>query len=152
MHRRSKHWHLLYYVIMKPCDIRDVQITRAMRGAECWTDHCMIMAKVLMRVRPPMRKRGRNGRHLACACLEDTTAISEFRHSLAEKLGELELCLNGENSTDQQWIFISAALYEAIVQTIGYKSRNYQDWFDNNSNTIHNLLNNITDTKHVRIP
>lgn len=101
---------------------------------------------------PTYAKTWADGRHLDCVCLEDTTAIGEFCHSLAEKPGKLELCLNGENSTDQQWIFISAALYEAIAQIIDYKSKSHQDWFDNNSDAIHNLLNNITDTKHIRIP
>jgi len=39
MHPRSKHWHLLDYVLVKAVDLQDVQITRVMCGAECWTDH-----------------------------------------------------------------------------------------------------------------
>lgn len=115
MHPWTKHWDLLYYVIMRCYDIRDVLITHTTKSAECRTDHRMIMAMVLMRVRPSMQKCGPNGRLLDCVCLEDTTAISEYCHSPAEKLGELELCLNGENSIDQQWIFISAA-HEAIAK------------------------------------
>ena len=34
MHRRSKHWHLIDYVIVRHRDLNEVQITRAMRGAE----------------------------------------------------------------------------------------------------------------------
>ncbi|XP_058625097.1 uncharacterized protein LOC131536285 [Onychostoma macrolepis] len=40
-HPRSKHWHLLDYVIVRQKDRQDVLITRVMRGAECWTDHLM---------------------------------------------------------------------------------------------------------------
>ena len=35
MHPRSKHWHLIDYVIIRRRDIQDVHITRAMRGADC---------------------------------------------------------------------------------------------------------------------
>ena len=42
MHSRSKHWHLLDYVLVKAVDLQDVQITRVMRGAECWTDHRLV--------------------------------------------------------------------------------------------------------------
>ena len=35
MHPRSKQWHLIDYAICCRRDIRDVSITRAMRGAEC---------------------------------------------------------------------------------------------------------------------
>ena len=39
MHPRSKHWHLLDYVIIRQRDRRDVRVTKTMCGAECWTDH-----------------------------------------------------------------------------------------------------------------
>ena len=42
MHPRSRHWHLADYVITRRRDIRDVKVARAMRGAECWTDHRLI--------------------------------------------------------------------------------------------------------------
>ena len=41
---RSKQWHLIDYIIVRQRDLRDVCITRAMRGAECWTDHRLIRA------------------------------------------------------------------------------------------------------------
>lgn len=141
MHPRSKHWHLIDYVIVRRCDIKDVLMCRAMRGAECWTDHRMIMAKVHMSVRPPIRKHGASGRRLDCARLKDTSTRNEFRCSLAEKLEELELILSGGNDTDQQWTTISSALHEAAAHSIGYKTKNHQDWFDNNSDTIRNSLN-----------
>ena len=46
MHPRSKHWHLIDYVITRRCDIQDVRITRAMRGADCWTDHLLLRSKL----------------------------------------------------------------------------------------------------------
>ena len=42
MHPRSKQWHLIDYAICRRRDIRDIRITRAMRGAECWTDHRLV--------------------------------------------------------------------------------------------------------------
>ncbi|XP_071484489.1 craniofacial development protein 2-like [Diadema antillarum] len=46
MHPRSKHWHLIDYVITRRRDIQDVHITRAMRGADCWTDHLLLRCKL----------------------------------------------------------------------------------------------------------
>ena len=46
MHPRSKHWHLIDYVIIRRRDIQDVHITRAMRGADCWTDHVLLRSKL----------------------------------------------------------------------------------------------------------
>ncbi|KAI4814263.1 hypothetical protein KUCAC02_003465 [Chaenocephalus aceratus] len=144
MHPRSKHWHLIDYVIVRRSDIRDVHITRAMRGAECWTDHRLIMAKVHMQVRPPLRLQGPRRRRLDCTRLENPDARNEFCCSLAEKLGGMELSLSSsENTMDQKWNSISSALYEAAAQTIGYKSKNHQDWFDENSETINDLLKDM---------
>jgi exonuclease III len=42
-HPRSKHWHLIDYVIVRKRDLQDVLITKAMTAAdECWTDHQLI--------------------------------------------------------------------------------------------------------------
>lgn len=72
MHPHSKHWNPIDYVIVRRCDIRDVLRCWAMRGAECWTDHQMIMAKVHMSVHPPLAETWVHGRRLNCTCLKDT--------------------------------------------------------------------------------
>ena len=41
-HPRSKKWHLLNYVLVSKVDLSDLCSTRAMRGADCFTDHLMI--------------------------------------------------------------------------------------------------------------
>ena len=48
MHPRSKHWHLIDYIIVRRWDIRDVKITRAMHGAECWTYHRLVRSTFSM--------------------------------------------------------------------------------------------------------
>ncbi|CAH1248443.1 Hypp8150 [Branchiostoma lanceolatum] len=42
VHPRSKHWHLIDFVITRKRDRQDVKVTKAMCGAECWTDHRLI--------------------------------------------------------------------------------------------------------------
>ena len=37
-------------------DIRDVRLTRAMRGAECWTDHRLVRTVLLLHIARPHRK------------------------------------------------------------------------------------------------
>jgi hypothetical protein len=58
MHPRSKHWHLLDYIIVRQKDKRDVRVTKAMCGAECWTDHRLIISKLNIRIQPPRRPQG----------------------------------------------------------------------------------------------
>ena len=36
---RSKHWHMLNYIMVSHSDVDKVRNTRAMRGADCMMDH-----------------------------------------------------------------------------------------------------------------
>ena len=45
MHPRSKHWHLINYFITRRRDIRDILITRAMRGATAGPTMCCYSAR-----------------------------------------------------------------------------------------------------------
>ena len=49
MHPRSKHWHMLDYIITRHQDLSEILDTRAMRGADCWTDHVLLRCKSLLR-------------------------------------------------------------------------------------------------------
>ncbi|CAL8288190.1 unnamed protein product [Merluccius merluccius] len=42
-------------------------------------------------------------------------------------------------------------MYEATAKSIGHKSRNHQDWFDDNSDTIHNLLNDMHKEQQITL-
>ena len=53
-HPRSKQWHL---IIFRQRNLQDVCITRAIRGAGCWTDHRLIRAVLRLYILPAQRKR-----------------------------------------------------------------------------------------------
>uniref|UniRef100_H3AV30 Endonuclease/exonuclease/phosphatase domain-containing protein n=1 Tax=Latimeria chalumnae TaxID=7897 RepID=H3AV30_LATCH len=56
-HPRSKQWHLLDYIIIRACDLKDVHITRVMRGADdCWTNHRLVRPILSIRVALKHRK------------------------------------------------------------------------------------------------
>ena len=54
MHPGSKQWHLIDFLLVR----RRVQIVRAMRGAECWTDHRLVRGKLNFVVKPRNRSCG----------------------------------------------------------------------------------------------
>ena len=56
MHPRSKHWHLIDYILIRQRDRKDIHSVRTMRGADCWTDHRLVRAKLNLIVRPKVRK------------------------------------------------------------------------------------------------
>ena len=63
MHPRSKHWHQIDHIICRKNDLKDFRITRAMRGAECSTDHVLLRSKLnikMQRKRRPQCKKPTN--------------------------------------------------------------------------------------------
>ncbi|XP_061891552.1 dickkopf-related protein 3b isoform X2 [Entelurus aequoreus] len=143
MHPRSKHWHLIDYTIVRRSDIKDVTLTRAMRGAECWTDHRLIITRLRVQVRPAIRLQKSGKKRLDCTRLADPMARDNLRLSLAKNLEDIEHILESDDSIDDKWTSISSRLYEAASQSIGYKRRKHQDWFDDNTATITTMLKHM---------
>ena len=44
MHPRSKHWHLIDYVIVRNKDRQDVRVTKTV-WSDCWTGHRLVVSK-----------------------------------------------------------------------------------------------------------
>ena len=54
-HPRSKHWHLIDYVIVRRKDREDVRVTKTLCGADCWTDHRLVISKLNLHIQPVRR-------------------------------------------------------------------------------------------------
>ena len=59
MHPRSKHWHLIVYVIVRRKERQAVRVTKNMCGADCWTDHRLV-SKLHLRIQPARRPQCKN--------------------------------------------------------------------------------------------
>ncbi|KAK2186704.1 hypothetical protein NP493_193g01006 [Ridgeia piscesae] len=58
MHPRSRHWHMIDFIITRCRDKMDIHSTRATRGANCWTDHQMLRSKVAFTTRQKHNMQG----------------------------------------------------------------------------------------------
>ncbi len=110
-HPRSKHWHLLDFVIVRQKDRQDVLTTRVMRGAECWTDHLMVRSNLLMRIQP-RSLRTASYKKLNCTALNSHTTKDTLRQLLAENINKIP-----EESTD--WPALRQAIYKAALEALG---------------------------------
>nr|VZI12819.1 unnamed protein product [Spirometra erinaceieuropaei] len=54
-HPRSRQWHLLDYVLVQRRDQRDMLVTKAIAGADGWTDHRLVISKMRIRLQPRRR-------------------------------------------------------------------------------------------------
>lgn len=130
-HPRSGIWHILDYVIVRTRDIRDVLSVRCMRGAECWTDHRLVRAKLALYI---LRKR----RHTVKVPKRiDVSQFSsaEKKRSFLEAVNSIAITTE-ENPSGE----FSEKLYESAASTLGFSKRKSQDWFLENSVFISDLL------------
>ena len=57
--RAPKNWHLIDYFIVWRKDRQDVRVTKTMCGADCWTDHRLIVSKLNLRIQPVRQPQGK---------------------------------------------------------------------------------------------
>ena len=112
MHPRSKHWHLIDYVIERRRDRQDVRVTKSMCGADCWTDHRLVASKLNLRIQPVRRPQGKNvPKKLDVSKLKQDSKRQAFVKNLCSPLDALEHSsedvdesLTETPFTLQQWI------------------------------------------------
>ena len=141
MHPRSKHWHFIDYVTVRHRDLNEVQITRAMRGAECSTDHHLIRSTLWLTVRSPARRQ--KPRHkLNVHAAHDQNIREELRNAIAQSLSHISrtTTLNCTSNLTMVWQALSLALLIASQSTLGNKERRHQDWFDDSATDIRSLI------------
>ncbi|CAH1277239.1 Hypp9517 [Branchiostoma lanceolatum] len=138
MHPRSKHWHLIDFVITRKRDRQDVKVTKAMCGAECWTDHRLIVSKVKLRIQPKRRPQGQKiCKRLDTAKLKQGETATRLASDLHSKLKDLHI---GEASVEYDWSTLKKTVYTTAFQHLGSTKRRNQNWFDENDAQISSLL------------
>jgi len=138
MHPRSKHWHLIDYVITRKRDRQDVRVTKSMCGADCWTDHRLIVSKLNIRIQPKRRPQGMKPlKRLNISKLKR----NDVKMSLAKKMEDnLTSTLLTNKDVEADWTALRETVYNTAKDILGPAVRHHQDWFDENNTEIEQLL------------
>lgn len=141
MHPRSRIWHLLDYVIVRRNDMKDVRITRAMRGADGWTDHRLVRSIFLLKIRPPARRQAPR-KHLDLKALNNITTRAALQNELAECLTLPTPAADPITTAflTEKWESICEVLLNTAKDILGFSRRKHRDWFDEQSDGIHQLI------------
>ena len=133
MHPRSKHWHMIDFIIIRQRDISDVKVTRAMRGAECWTDHRLVRAILSIHIPPPHRNQPKTVRaSYNVARLKDPTYLLKFQQQLDEKLQDGLPPIDGIG----KWSSFKETVAETAKEVLGANTKIHEDWFNQNDEKI----------------
>ena len=135
MHPRSKHWHLLDYVLVRR---RDVLHTRVMPSAEYYTDHHLVRWKLNLHFKPKP-KRGRPPRRkLQVGGLKSAEVRADFQSNLKSKLEVSGFLM--DPCPETLWAHLKTAIQQSSKEVLGYSTNKNKDWFDENDKEIQQLL------------
>ena len=141
MHPRSKQWHLIDNVIVRSRDLNEMQITQAMRGAECSTDYRLICSTLRLTVRPPARRQ-KPIHKLNVHAAHNKNIREELHNAIDQSLSHISMTttLNCTSNLTMEWQALSSALLIALQLTLGKMVRRHQDWFDDNAADVRSLI------------
>ena len=137
MHPRSKHWHLIDYVLVRRRDLNDILHTRVMPSAECHTDHRLVRCKLRMHFKPKPRKGGPRKKKFDLNKLQSAEVKAELQAGLQAKL---ENNYPEDPSPETLWDLLKASILQTSEEIIGFATKKNRDWFDENNQEIQELL------------
>ena len=138
MHPCSKHWHLIDYFIVRRKDKQDVSVTKIMCGADCWTDHRLVVNKLNLRIQPVRRPQGKKvPKKFDVSKLKQDSKRQAFVNDPCSRLDALE---HSSENVDDSWAVFRDTVHSSTMDSLGPVSRKHQDWFDENDKEIQGLL------------
>ncbi|BHF72987.1 hypothetical protein SprV_0401605900 [Sparganum proliferum] len=146
MHPRSHQWHLLDYVLVRRRDQRDVLVTKAIAGADGWTDHRLVISKMRTRLQPRRRPQGKRPTgKLNIALLSLSAHHLHFSNELAQRLDNLPFAADADvaaedASVENRWCQLRYTFQSTVLVILGRARRQHQDWFGDNDAAISSLL------------
>ncbi len=105
---------------------------------ECCTNHRLIRSKIHLTIQP-QHTRHQPSRRLNYRALKSPDYTALYRCCLADNLS-FAFIYPLHNTAGSAWANLSSAIQQAATDTIGFTSKHYQDWFDDSSPEILNLL------------
>ena len=110
MHPQSKHWHLIDYVIVRRTDRQDVRVKKTMCGADCWTDHRLVVSKLNLRIQPARRPQGKKApQRLNVSKLNHDSMRQVFIYDISNQL--VAMNLSSEDPEENWTVFQKSCLF-----------------------------------------
>ena len=128
MHPRSKYWHLIDYIIVRLRDRQDVRVTKTMCGAECWTDHRLVVCKLKLHVQPKRRPQGvKAPKPLNISKLKVSNINQSFADTLEERMDST--VLEGQD-VETAWAALRETVYNTAMECLGPTTRKHKELLD----------------------
>ena len=110
---------MLDYVIVKKRDCQDVLLTRAMRGAECWTDHRLVRSSLSLNIRPPTRRKHAK-KKVDCASLRLDIVKESLHTAIAHRLADAPHVEEFEDCVEGSWSHLAHTVTDTAKEILGF--------------------------------
>ena len=109
-----------------------------MCGADCWTDHRLVVSKLNLRIQPVRRPQGKKlPKKLDVSKLKQDSKRQAFINDLCSRLDALE---HRSEDVDESWTVFRDTVHSSAMDSLGPVSRKHQDCLDENDKEIQGLL------------
>ena len=137
-HPATKQWHMIDYVVMwtgQRAYCTDVQV---MRGANCWSDQCMIRARLRLCL-PHRKRKGADWLPIAAHSLQHKEIQEAYQEKVTEYL--VSRPHNPNDSIEHNWEVFKECIVAAGEETAECgRSKKHPDWFVEASDTLQPLV------------
>ena len=143
MHPRSKHWHLIDYVIVRRKDRQDIRVKKTVcsrlldRSQACCQQTEPAYSACTTTQGKKVQKR------LDVSKLKQDSKRYAFVNDICSRLDAMEL---SSDDLEGNWIVFRDTVQPSAMGSLGPVSRKHQDWFDENDEEIQGLL----EEKHLK--
>ena len=114
---------------------KDVQV---MRGANCWSDHRLVRAKLRVNPIHSHSIRGKKSAPFAVYKLRDSAYRDRYRESLMKRL--IEVPHEVEGTAESNWEVLKSCIWKAGEETLGRERKIQPDWFLENAESLKPLI------------
>ena len=109
-----------------------------MCGADCWTDHRLVVSKLNLRIQHTRCPQGKKApKRLDVSKLNQDSMRQAFLTDICNQLDAIKL--NSENP-EENWTVFHKTVHSLAATSLGHPYRKHQDWFDENDDEIQRLL------------
>ena len=116
MHPATKEHHIIDFVVFREGQRMVCTDVRVMRGANCWSDHRMVGAKLQLKTIFIPRNKGKPTVSFATYLLRNSAFRDDYRENLIEKL--LAAPYDSDSKAEQNWETLKSCILKAGEETV----------------------------------
>ena len=119
-----------------------------MRGANCWTDHKLVRAKLKVTVPRSTKRKEKISLPIAIHKLKTPAKRDEYHEVLEQDL--LARPLRAGDSTECNWDALKSCIVSAAEEVVGRGKRKQPDWFEDSEEFLSPVIK-AKDDAHLRM-